>query len=641
MCLRGKMNHKKRGQISVFIALGIIILIAVGLYFVVRNLGIPEPEVVVPSEIVPVKNYVESCIENTMDEAISVAGLQGGYVYLPNDLDESPFGHLTIVGNFKTPMWYYSGNNRVPELFEIEDGISRYVTENIDRCLNDFKDLTVYSVTKSDGINVQTLINREDVLVKVDMPVEINKEGQRFVWRDFSKKSDVKLLLAYETAKEVLANENKNMFLEDVTLDLMAIDTDIPLTDFRMDTCTKLKWSKNAIISRLKDTLYYNIPRLRVNGTDYEPFLDSEQYQKIHFLVDAIGSKKSDMTIGFRYNKDWNLMLSVAPSKGDTLTANSGKGFAKYLSFLCMNFYHFTYDVSYPVEVIVREDTSYDGDGFVFRFGMPVIIRNNEGRRDTLSETTLLVPEVVTDVCERKSDDVYEFRAMNPVTNEEVVANISYECVVFKCDLGSTELSSDGLSIGLKSALPRDCTGGYLVVNPSYDEFLNRGYLESGTHISLDDISENTPVVVPVKPYKLIELNFIKYDKDEFISDPIQTEGVELSNDEEILITLENESLDYYESVTWQKGSEENEKLKLMLLDDVTYDVTVMLIKDDKYIGGYNYPLTLSYSDSSDTELIEFPVLYSDNIANDDDTIDLITYIEGGAYANSLRPTLK
>lgn len=625
-------NTKKRGQITVFIVIGIILLIAVGLFITFRFLLMPEPTITVPEEVAPVKEFIDICLEQTLTDAVVLAGIQGGYTTLPDDLRQSPYGHLPVAGEFKTPMWYYSGSTRIPEIFEIEDSLNSYIEQNLDLCLQNFTGIEAYNVESTIEAQVLTTINKEDVRANMFMPITIVKGEERFEWEEYSVKVDAKLLKAYETAVQVLENENKNMFLESVTVDMMAIDPDFPLTDFRFDTCHRLTWTKQQLTTRLKDTMYYNLPRLRSNLTKYDGFAADEEFQKLHFVVPALTQKVDDVTVSFRYDKDWPMFLDARPSDGSVLKSNSGKGFAKYLAFLCMNLYHFTYDIDYPVEVAVREDTSFNGQGLVFRFGTPVIIRQNQGQRSSLGRDNLLVPQFEPDFCSRLGDDVYDIRVIDPATNEEIDANVSFECLVFRCDIGRTELTSDDLAVSLKTRLPDSCTGGNLIVNAEYDEDFNLGLDETEYHISFDEINTLQPINIPAKPYKLVEVEVSKYRVGD-LGTPLDIE-----QNEEVLIQLDNDT--YSEFITWTFDGE-NDKLRILLEEEVTYDVTLMLTKDERYVGGYSGQLKLSYSDAADHDIIEFPVIANEAVVTDEELVGLITYIEEKSYAAVLAPELK
>jgi len=68
----------KRGQITLFIVIGVLILIIVGIFLYVRA---PVDEEEVPRDVAPVKVFVEECLEDIGKEAVIENSIQGGYYY--------------------------------------------------------------------------------------------------------------------------------------------------------------------------------------------------------------------------------------------------------------------------------------------------------------------------------------------------------------------------------------------------------------------------------------------------------------------------------------------------------------------------------------------------------------------------------
>ena len=151
------MNWKKRGQATVFIILGLAILLAIGIVAYL-NIRVIEPSAISPEELSSVQLYVESCLQKTANDALSLAGKQGGYVYL-NQFPPMPaginFGYplLTIYnGAVKIPYWFYQDSSgidklQIPQLSKqrdgdnsIQDQLETYVEQNINNCLQNFKD---------------------------------------------------------------------------------------------------------------------------------------------------------------------------------------------------------------------------------------------------------------------------------------------------------------------------------------------------------------------------------------------------------------------------------------------------------------------------------------------------------------------
>ena len=152
---------KKRGQVTTFIVLGIIIVASlIGGYFAKDYITKSswersyEKSLVVPKQAETVKNYVDSCISEIAIKSVDLSGQQGGYVVIPEDQFKDPLDRfsnsLTIFSGFRTPYWYYKANNNVevfqkPSLNEIEEELSSYMDSSLRECL-DFSGFTGYKI---------------------------------------------------------------------------------------------------------------------------------------------------------------------------------------------------------------------------------------------------------------------------------------------------------------------------------------------------------------------------------------------------------------------------------------------------------------------------------------------------------------
>ena len=105
------MNNK-RGQITIFIIVAIIIIASVGLYFSLKGSLIPDK---VPATFEPIYTQFLSCLEENSLVGIDLLGVHAGYIDLPEFEPGSrymPFSsQLDFLGT-AIPYWYYvSGNN--------------------------------------------------------------------------------------------------------------------------------------------------------------------------------------------------------------------------------------------------------------------------------------------------------------------------------------------------------------------------------------------------------------------------------------------------------------------------------------------------------------------------------------------------
>src|SRR3989338_7681204 len=128
-------------QISVFIILGIVLVIGFILFFVFRE-GLTFNRV--PQEFQPVYNYYLSCIEDETLYGSTIAGQQGGYIdidalgFSPGSIHMPFSNQLDFLGN-SVPYWYYiSGNGvvkeQVPSKEKIETELNGFVEERLPYC---------------------------------------------------------------------------------------------------------------------------------------------------------------------------------------------------------------------------------------------------------------------------------------------------------------------------------------------------------------------------------------------------------------------------------------------------------------------------------------------------------------------------
>jgi len=151
----------KRGQITVFILLGLTILISVGiLYSVTRDKG------TIPINVPSIENvnlFVSQCSKQTFDTGIVRMGLNTGHIY------PLGFPELANIGDENVAFLYYEGDKLIPKNEFFESQLSTYHEEFILNCLDfsDFKDLDikindiVSTVTIDNGIELKSNVGLE------------------------------------------------------------------------------------------------------------------------------------------------------------------------------------------------------------------------------------------------------------------------------------------------------------------------------------------------------------------------------------------------------------------------------------------------------------------------------------------------
>ncbi len=485
----------KKAQVTVFIIIGIVLLIVAAIFiYIQENRTYIEPALIEPN-LMPIKNYVEDCISITSEDAIGLLGAQGGYIEIPEEISNEKYAYIKVDENglFKIPFWYYNGISRIPSIEFMENQISEYVTENIKNCIQEFTAFeNNFDIKEIKKLNTKTSIKESSVLVEVDYPIMIKDKGKgkaSYV-RQFSKNVPVGLKQAYDLGVKIMQQENKDLYFEDITLELMTMNNEIPFTGMEF-TCKQKKWFLSEIKEQIQNMLYYNIPQIRVANTNHIPFLaDDEIYEQLkktsleditkgekpkikapddayeynHYLWN-VKTKDVDLTAAFSYLPDFGINIEARPSENGILKSGVGRGPTNYLKFMCMNFYHFTYDLWYPIEVMIRDDEAFSNKGFVFRFGFPVLIDHNQGRRVDFGRSlfTSIIPEYKEE-CTQLDGEIYDIRALGIEEGIQGIelnnVDITYNCYRTSCKLGTTK--ADQGVYRLRTQLPSNCAHGIL-----------------------------------------------------------------------------------------------------------------------------------------------------------------------------------
>ncbi|MAG08560.1 hypothetical protein CMO89_03740 [Candidatus Woesearchaeota archaeon] len=662
---------KKRGQVSVFMILGLLILLGVGIGIYFRQASIEEREFVRP-ELVPVKDFVESYVYMLGEEGIRRIGSTGGFIEIPAEIDRNPFSHLAIIpgGGLKLPYWYYQGRNTAPPLYakdgigSVQEQLSSYIKNNLKAYLAGFKAFEKeFLIKELKDITVDVVIGEKDVRINIFYPLEITDKAKNEVSlvSRFNVNLPVRLKEVYELASRIMETENREAFLENITINLMSMNPDIPFTGLRF-SCPQLRWYLADIKTELQDTLYYQIPRIRIKNTDYFPFLADESvyeelggysvediyndnlpeieppedaYEYFHYFKD-VKSPENDFRVGFLYLQDWGMELRANPSSNGVLKSNTGKGALDYLSFLCLNIYHFTYDVEYPVEVLIRDNKAFNNEGYVFRFAFPVVIDHNRGSREYTGITLPEFPETLVGDCEDFGEDVYDIRVTGINEYGEPAelsgVNISYNCYRFICSLGKT--GPDVNVNRLRTGLPKSCGHGILIAEKN-------GYLKSEQQV-LDDTNINIEIT------KLEKFNFSVLMHEYYANIDSFGEAKELEDYHIALISLQSHDRDellQYKRYPFEPDSTKQSKTVELIDTSAKYRLDIILAdeRDNSFIGGYRGNWSYSYKDLVDKKRVVFHVLeYLPTPVGQEAQFEMMKFLEDDEnYKERFKPKLR
>ena len=696
---------KKRGQITIFIIIGIVLLLSAALvtYFYQKRVAAPIKRIVsVPEEVQQIYDYVASCTDQIGKDGLIIMGIQGGYINLPPIIDRNPNAHVNAdpAGFAKTPMWYFEGEDRTPTLEFMQRELALYVKQNLPDCVKNFQAFKDrFDITPTGELIPIVTFTDNEVIIEVKWPLDIKVQERLIQMPGFVSTFPLQYKNMWELATKTLEKENKDGWFENLTIDFMSTNPRIPLSGMEFSCGTK-KWHIQDVKKELQLMLYYNLPYVRVDNTNYPPPLASlrtydalkedaadiretlaaddepewptnappDAYEMNRMRLD-VGAKRTNLKANFIYLPDWPLLVNAQPNSGGILSTAQMKGPRKYLRFMCINQWHFAYDVIYPIKMSIRDDTAFNGEGYVFQFAFPVIIEDNEESRTFFGLRRFTVPDVGTDFCQNFGTRSIDIRATgfvegSPVATELENANITYRCLNQECILGKTFSDGTG-AIRLTAYLPEGCSNPLLIAH-------KEGYIPGQAYARQD--------IVEVPLTKLQRMNYTimvhPYYEEVNKDDPTKASSNRWLEEQTynkftttmhatVSITLRgNTSYDQYKTYPAkaeaftagrERGAYELSRIENVTTDeadfvygDAQYDIDTLLFKGTTPVGGYHAEnLTISYDELAGNNnaifhVVEYRPLPEQSYQQAGMFLFLYergTYIDGQPYWKALKPT--
>ena len=181
----------KRGQITIFIIVGLLIVLMVGIILYLNRGGI---QATLPPQTQPIHDYIQGCLSQAATDAVFKLGSQGGHLISLNHSIQSPSGNIG---------YGYDGGDVLPTIPEMQDDLKLGIILQMNSC-----DLTLFeqqgwNITKGD-ISADVAITDTDVLVKLFWNLRVEQPGISVSLQSFITNVKAPLIEDYATAKAIV-----------------------------------------------------------------------------------------------------------------------------------------------------------------------------------------------------------------------------------------------------------------------------------------------------------------------------------------------------------------------------------------------------------------------------------------------------
>ena len=195
----------KKGQASMFIFLGLLVLILATLVFYLRSEAVQDlfQEQItkiegMPKQFEPVDLFVKDCIQKTSKDALTYIGKQGGYL--------NP-----KYNEFNVAYYIYKNKIIIPNKETIEKEINSYVSDMLFFCTKGFIDFPEFEIFQG-IIKTNTKIFDDKVIIDVVYPLKIIKDKSTFTLKDFKNNEfNARLGLIYNTSNQIVNEQINNL----------------------------------------------------------------------------------------------------------------------------------------------------------------------------------------------------------------------------------------------------------------------------------------------------------------------------------------------------------------------------------------------------------------------------------------------
>ena len=461
-----ELRRSKRGQVTIFVIVAIILVAATIIYFLAR--GSPS-RVDLSPELSPLYNHFLSCLEEDSLLGIQILEQQGGYIEVPefeSGSSYSPFSSQLDFAGVHVPYWYYvdfagRAKEQIPTKTMMEKDLANFVSREIENC--NFDDYYAEGADiQFEGAESKVEIIDGEVIIKMDLDLKLSKANETAVVRTHEVIVSSELAGLYDSAKQIYEKEQADLFLEKYAIDILRLNAPVDGVEIG---CAPEIWVANEVFVNLESSIELNTLALRKSGELIENEEDA------YFAVDL----ETDYEVRFLNSKNWAHSFEVNPSEGNLLLAEPvGNSAGLGILGFCYVPYHFVYNVNYPVLAQVYSEEE------IFQFPMAVVIKGNK-EREALPAVSSGFYE--SEVC-KYHDTLISVRTYDKNLNP-VLADITYECLGESCKIGNS--SEENLFFP-------QCVNGNLVANAE-------GYREQ--IVSLSTVDEGSMELIMDKEYEL------------------------------------------------------------------------------------------------------------------------------------------
>jgi len=191
----------KKGQVTLYVIIAIVIVAAVGGFAYLRNISPKSGEIVTTDVVKTARAAMDSCAEQSSKDAIMVISLKGGYGFPDYSIPR---------GIFDVAYWYNQSNDISPGIDRLNSELSYVACSIFVDCINSKNFGSMGNNFTAGNCSAVSNIMTDYTALNLNYPMSLDSNGKTYIFREFSEKFNVKLGRSFAAAKLIVAEQAKH-----------------------------------------------------------------------------------------------------------------------------------------------------------------------------------------------------------------------------------------------------------------------------------------------------------------------------------------------------------------------------------------------------------------------------------------------
>lgn len=201
----------KKGQVTVFIVIGIIILAAMAFFFFLREEFITGDLKVQDNliELDALQFFVTDCLEEATIDAIYEVLNNGGYYELPTN--EEIFNQLTEEEQFELPYYFIDEESNLPSIETIQEEVAKAAESHFLSCINNFESFEKQGYIIEAAVpEFIVMFSQDSTLSYLTYPLDVELDNKVSQISRFSGEVDLNFLDKYNVLENYFSEQEDN-----------------------------------------------------------------------------------------------------------------------------------------------------------------------------------------------------------------------------------------------------------------------------------------------------------------------------------------------------------------------------------------------------------------------------------------------